>query len=92
MEDLTHLNYHSLSLVESYVVRKGKTYKRLQLKAFYTKNGKLRSKTIRSFKPENAPREIQTLIKLYRGIKHLSRAIDYLWGLSFFKNCQNCNF
>lgn len=81
LEDLTHLNYHSLSLVESYVVRKGKTYKRLQLKAFYTKNGKLRSKTLKSFKPEEAPPQLQTLVLLYRGLKHFSKALDYLFWL-----------
>ncbi len=81
LQDLTALNYHSLSLAESHVVKRGKAYKRVQLKAYYTKNGKLRSKTLKSFKPEEAPPQLQTLVLLYRGLKHFSKALDYLFWL-----------
>ena len=85
LQDLTALEYHSLSVVETNVIRRGKAYKRIQLKAYYTKNGKLRSKTLKSFKPEEAPRQLQKIVLLYRGLRHFSKALDYLlWLLRNF--------
>ncbi|GBC88064.1 hypothetical protein HRbin13_00179 [bacterium HR13] len=68
----------SLSVVETHVVRRGKAYRCLQLKGYLTKDGKLKSKTLKSWKPEDAL-ELRTLVKLYRAVKHLSKALDCLY-------------
>lgn len=80
IEDLSALKYRTVAIGTAEIRKKGRVYKRAQLKAFTD-----RSKTIASWKEEEAPKDLLKLVNHYRACKHLSRACDYLHAIKPFK-------
>jgi len=79
LEDLSHLKYHTLALSRVlYKTRKGEERKRYQLKAYYTEGKRQKSKTLLSWREGEVPEELKEVVYLYRGTKHLQRAVEYL--------------
>ena len=76
IEDLSTLHYKTIAINHTEIRKNGKIYKRVQLKGYTQK-----SKTIASWKEEEAPRDLYRLVNLYRACKHLSKACDYLYGV-----------
>ena len=76
IEDLSPLHYKTIAINYTEIRKNGKTYRRIQLKGFTQK-----SKTIASWKEEEAPKDLFRLVNLYRACKHLSKACDYLYGV-----------
>ncbi len=76
IEDLSSLHYRTVAIGSSEIRKNGRVYKRVQLKGFND-----RSKTVASWKEEEAPRDLYRLVNLYRACKNLSRACDYLYGV-----------
>ena len=83
IEDLSHLKYWTIVVNHTEINKNGKTYRRVQLKAFYGQEGKTKSKTIKSWSETKAPRHLQSLVALYRACLYLSRACDYLFSLKY---------
>lgn len=75
IEDLSNLQYHTIAVGISETHKRGKVYRRIQLKGFNSK-----SKTITSWKEEEAPADLYKLVNLYRACKNISKACDYLYG------------
>lgn len=80
IEDLSTLKYRTVAIGTAEIRKKGKVYRRTQLKAFSDK-----SKTIASWREEEAPRDLPKLVNLYRACRHLSRACDYLFVIKALK-------
>ena len=76
IEDLSPLHYRTIAIGSSEIRKNRRVYKRVQLKGFNSK-----TKTIASWKEEEAPRDLYRLVNLYRACKHLSKACDYLYGV-----------
>ncbi len=78
LPDLSDFRYTSIALCEVEIRRKGKTYRRVQLKGYLVEGGKQKTTTISSWKPEEVPADVHLLVRLYRAGRHLLRALDYL--------------
>jgi len=84
IEDLSTLKYETIAINRTQIKKSTaqgiRTYNRIQLKGYYRKDGKQKTKTIASWKEEEVPKDLFRLVNLYRATKHLSRACDYLYG------------
>jgi len=69
-----NLRYSTLALSPLKVKRKGKTYSYVQLKGI-TYWG---SKTVKSWREGEVPREVEALIEVYRALKALERVRNYV--------------
>lgn len=85
IEDLSTLKYETIAVNRTQIrktTRGGiRTYNRIQLKGYYHTEGSQKTRTVASWKEEDAPEDLYKLVNLYRACKHLSRACDYLYGV-----------
>jgi len=73
------LVYSSVSISPLEVRKKGKAYYYVQLKAFLQEGKRKKSKTLKTWREEEAPYEkINRFVKLYRGLCFLKKAISFL--------------
>ncbi len=79
-EDLQDLPYETIAVEEVHIRKKGKVYRYIHLKGY--RYGK--TETIESYPVASADiEELQRLVKLYRAVKHFSKALDYMHALSY---------
>ena len=85
IEDLSPLKYETIAIARTQIKKPTaegiRTYNRIQLKGYLHKEGKQKTKTLASWKEEEAPKDIFRLVNLYRACKYLSKACDYLYGV-----------
>lgn len=81
IEDLSNLKYWTVAESRVQVHVRGKFYQKVQLKGYYGKDGRNRSRTIKSWSVRKAPRDLGRLVLLYRACKSLDTAIQHLYAL-----------
>lgn len=89
--NLETFSYETIAVEETRIRKKTKKGEReyvyIQLKGYNTvyiqlKGYNTKTHTIETYTPETAPtEELNRLVKLYRAIRHLRRALDYLYAL-----------
>jgi len=78
-EDLQDLPYETIAVEEVQIRKKGKVYRYIHLKGYrYGKTETLKSYPIAEADIE----ELNRLVKLYRAVKHFSKALDYMHMLT----------
>jgi len=79
LEDLSDLKYHTLAVSVVAYKRNRKSYRRVQLKAYYTKEGVQKTKTLMSWKEGEEPKGVGKFVYLYRSTKHLQKSLENLF-------------
>lgn len=82
-EELQTLPYETIATEEVQIKKKGKVYRYIHLKGY--RHGK--TETLESYPIDSADiEELNRLVKLYRTVKHLNKALDYLHMLTLSSN------
>ena len=78
-DDLRDIPYETIATEEVQIRKKGKIYRYIHLKGYrYGKTETLKSYPIAEADIE----ELNRLVKLYRAVKHFSKALDYMHMLT----------